>query len=136
MIPVFDNNPTKYKILVDHTPVFESTGDFVSGQAQYHDLDVELDAGRHCLDIRIDPTDRQFENIEIIELSFNNQKIRNDDLSLMSEYLLDHPRLIDGQLCNKLDQCNTIGWAGVYRFAFSTPMIPWILRNIDVLSTK
>ncbi len=129
VIPVFDKTSTKYKILVDNTPLFESQGVFVSGQIQYHNLSVELEPGSHSLKVQIEPTNNQFENIEIIDVAFNDLKLRSADLFLMSEYLLDEPRMIDGQMCTQVAQCNVIGWAGTYQMAFTTPLMAWIIRN-------
>lgn len=129
VIPVFDRTPTKYKILIDNIPLFESKGMFVSGQVQYHDLAVELESGAHTLDIRIDPTNEQFENIEIVEVAFQGHRLSDKELFLMSQYHLDEPRLIDNVLEHTIDQCTVIGWSGVYRIKFTTPILAWILRN-------
>jgi hypothetical protein len=129
VVPVFDKTPTKYKILVDNALLFESQSAFVSGQVQYHDLSIDLDPGAHSLNIRLDPDSNQFENIEIVDVTFNGLKLRSDDLFLMSKYLLDEPRMIDGQMCTQVDQCNVIGWAGTYQIAFTTPIMAWFIRN-------
>ena len=129
VVPVFDNNPTKYKILVDNTLLFESNSEIVSGQPQHHDLTVELAAGKHNLDLRVEPTGLQFENIEVIDLAFNNQKLRDADLFLMSEYILDQPRMIHGEFEHKIDQCRVMVSPGVYRVSFTTPIMAWIIRN-------
>ena len=128
--PTFDNTPVDYKILIDDTLMIQSQGAFVSGQLLEHDIDVELDPGPHRLDIRINPTDTQFENIEIVNVSFNEQSLRQIDLFLLSEYLLDQPRIVDGVSTDRLGQFTCIGWAGTYRINFPTPIIPWLLRNI------
>ena len=130
IIPIFVDTPTDYKILVDDTVLSQSYSRSISGQIEYHAVEIELESGTHNLDIRLDPTNKQFENIEIAEVYFNDQRLRNDDLFLMSEYLLDQERLVDGVLTNRIDQCTCIGWAGVYRIKFPTPIIPWLLRNI------
>lgn len=130
VIPVFDKTPTKYKILVDNTPLFESQGVFVSGQEQYHDLCVELEAGPHSLNLQLEPTNDQFENIKIIDVSFNHLKLRYDDLFLIGKYLLNEPRMIDGEMRTQVDQCNVIGWAGTYRIEFEIPLMAWIIRNL------
>lgn len=130
IVPVFENSPSKYKILVDNKLFFETNNSFRSGTAQYHDLAVPLDPGPHNLDIRLDPTGLQFENIEVVQLAFNNQKARDIDCFLMGEYLLDQPRLIDGVLKNKIDQCTVLGFPGTYRVGFSTPIMAWMIRNL------
>lgn len=130
VVPVFENDPTKYKILVDDTLLFEPNNVSVSGITQYHDLDVQLDAGPHTLSIRVDPTGLQFENIEIVEIAFNNQKLKDIDFFSLGEYLLDHPRLIDGVIEHKLDQCMVLGWPGTYQVSFATPLMPWMIRNL------
>jgi hypothetical protein len=129
VLPVFDKTPTKYKILVDNTLLFESQGVFLSGQVQYHDLSIELDPGEHSLNVLFDPINDQFENIKIVDIAFNDLKLRPDDLFLMSKYLLDEPRMIDGQMCTQVDQCNVIGWAGTYQIEFTTPLMAWFIRN-------
>jgi hypothetical protein len=130
IVPVFENSPSKYKILVDDKLFVENNDSLISGATQYHDLAVSLDKGPHYLDIRIDPTGLQFENIEVVEIAFNNQKLRDIDCFLMGEYLLDQPRLIDGVLKNKIDQCTVLGFPGTYRVDFSTPIMVWMIRNL------
>jgi len=130
IVPVFNDTPSKYKILVDNALLFETNDAFVSGTTQYHDLTVQLDAGPHTLDIRVDPTGQQFENIEIVELIFNNKKSRDIDLFLLGEYHLDQPRLIDGVIEHKIAQCTVLGWPGTYRVPFTTPFMPWMIRNL------
>ena len=130
IVPVFENSPTKYKILVDDTLLFETNSVFVSGITQYHDLAVQLDAGPHNLAIRVYPTGQQFENIEIVEIAFNNQKLKEIDLFSLGEYLLDQPRLIDGVIEHKVDQCMVLGWPGTYQVGFATPIMPWMIRNL------
>lgn len=128
--PIFADTPSDYKILIDNIQLSQSYSTSVSGQVEYHVVESELESGIHCLDIRLNPTNKQFENIEIVEVAFNNQRLRDDDLFLMSEYLLDQERLVDGVVTNKINQCKCIGWGGVYRMKFPTPIIPWLLRNI------
>lgn len=128
--PIFHHTPTKYKILIDNTPVFESHRGLVSEQVQQHNLSVELDPGQHVLGVRIEPTNLQFENIEITSVSFNDQPLREADLYLMSKYHLDQARDIDGVSQHILDQCKILGWAGTYEIAFSSPVMPWIIRNL------
>ena len=130
VIPTFLISPTKYKIFLDNKLLFQSNGTFLSGQPQHHQFDVELDPGTHQLDIRIDPTNQQPETIQIIEIAFNNKKFTDVELFLMSKYLLDEPRSIDGIFTNKVDQCTHIGWAGVYRVSFTTPILLWLIRNL------
>ena len=132
IVPVFEINPTKYKILVDNTLLFETNDAFVSGATQYHDLAVQLDAGPHNLHIRAELTGRQFENIEIVEIAFNDHKLSDIDLFSLGEYLLDQPRLIDGIINHKVDQCTNLGWPGTYQVKFATPIMLWTIRNLNI----
>jgi hypothetical protein len=130
IVPVFENNPTKYKIFVDDTLLFESNDVSVSGIPQYHDLAVQLEPGPHNLNIRVEPTGLQFENIEIVEIAFNNQKLKEIDLFSLGKYFLDQPRLIDGVIEHKVDQCMVLGWPGTYQVSFATPIMLWMIRNL------
>lgn len=130
IVPVFENIPSTYQILVDNVVLFETDNTMISGSVQHHDLCVPLTPGSHDLNIRFLPTGQQFENIQVVGLEFNTLKLRDIDLYLMSEYLLDQPRLVDGLMTHKIDQCTVLGWAGTYRFGFSTPIMPWMIRNL------
>lgn len=128
--PTFKYTPTNYKIYIDDTLMIESQPPFSSRQVLEHIIDAELDKGIHYLNIRIFPTNLQFENIEILKVSFNDQTLREIDLFLLSEYLLDEPRIIDGVKTDKIEQCTCIGWRGVYRIKFSIPIVPFLLKHI------
>jgi len=132
IVPVFEINPTKYKILVDNTLLFETNNAFVSGATQYHDLAVQLDAGPHNLQIRLEPTGLQFENIQIVEIIFNNHKLSDIDLFSLGECIFDQPRLIDGVVGHKVDQCTNLGWPGTYQVKFATPIMLWTIRNLNI----
>ncbi len=123
----FDDIPPRYQVVIDDQIISDSVGTLNIG---YTEFSHELKPGSHDLKIRFNEVDQQRSCLFIEHVEINGHSFRDYKYWLLSHFELDHPRLVDGVVTDRLTNYVHLGWNGTWVMPFETPLIYWLLRVI------
>ena len=130
IVPHFQIRPPQYTICIDNTLLFDSQGLDFGHDLQCHEFKIDLVAGTHRLKIKFLETADYQTGIDIVQLHLNQHQFSEIDIYLKGEFVLDHPRSIDGIITNTITQYKHLGWSGTWSFDFGVPWLIWALRTL------
>ena len=133
--PRFDKVCPTYQLLVDQEVLFSSGQDLESDREYFHDFELEIGSGDHCLSVRFDILPDVYGNIEITSIRINGKYLAEDERYHLAKYHLDTPQEIDGQMTDCYESI-CLGWPGTYRLPFKSPILFWSLLTIKSVDKR